>query len=357
MKKIFSILIAILLFFTSTLISFAETTATSANLDNVSENPDIKIIIDGNQGTYSSIPIVVNGRTLLPLREILVNLGVQNDDQHIIWNGSESSITIKKDTVSIYLKVDDANATVNNLPTSLDAAPINYKGKVYIPTRFIAQSFNRKVIWDGKTKSILITNENQFNDARSILKASNVAMGSLGKFSVKSEYITEGYNGNDDIDTTQVDNMKKVTYGKQRISDNNGAIESEIYTSGMYQYYKCANQNWEKNESVFNYNNWLKSNNTLGLIPFDNDVLCYGVTVKDNGNTYTLSGNVYPIIEDNSPDEQVDYSKMNIEIQISKDNSYVTSLIENCTYKNGYKRILKFSYSDFNGDFNIESPI
>lgn len=61
--------------------------------NSITERPDINIIIDGVKGTYTNTPIIVNGRTLLPLRELLTNLGVSNDDQHILWNGRENSVT------------------------------------------------------------------------------------------------------------------------------------------------------------------------------------------------------------------------------------------------------------------------
>ena len=47
---------------------------------NVVESPNVKIVIDGKIGTYTDMPIIVNGRTLLPLRAVLSNMGVLNDD-------------------------------------------------------------------------------------------------------------------------------------------------------------------------------------------------------------------------------------------------------------------------------------
>jgi len=60
----------------------------------VQERPDLNILIHGNLGDYADIPIMINERTLLPLRAILVELGVPNDDDHIIWNSEERSVRI-----------------------------------------------------------------------------------------------------------------------------------------------------------------------------------------------------------------------------------------------------------------------
>lgn len=82
--------------------------------DNVAESKDIKIVINGKTGTYSDVPLIVNGRTMLPLREVLTNLGIQNDDEHIIWNGSKKCVTVKNDSKKIYLEVGNVKASVND---------------------------------------------------------------------------------------------------------------------------------------------------------------------------------------------------------------------------------------------------
>lgn len=120
------------------------------------ERADIKIYIDGKLGVYTSNPIIISGRTFLPLREILINLGVQNDDAHILWNGTEKSVTVKKDKVDIYLKVGSKSTLVNGSTATLDAAPVNYNGRVFIPVGFVAKSFGASVEWDGKTNSVII---------------------------------------------------------------------------------------------------------------------------------------------------------------------------------------------------------
>lgn len=105
---------------------------------------------------------------MLPLREVLTNLGVQNDDQHIIWNSRDQSVTVIKDTIQIYLKVGDENAKINDKPVIVDAAPVNYNSRVYIPARFIAEALGMKVNWDidSKTISIQSTKEIKSKDGK-----------------------------------------------------------------------------------------------------------------------------------------------------------------------------------------------
>jgi hypothetical protein len=94
---------------------FAVTTfASVANASvNITETPDVKIVIEGEKGTYNDVTIIADGRTLLPLREVLTNLGVKNDDEHIIWDGTKRSVTVKKDDKVIYLEVGKTVGSVN----------------------------------------------------------------------------------------------------------------------------------------------------------------------------------------------------------------------------------------------------
>lgn len=120
------------------------------------ELPDVKIIVDNEQKLFTDIPISVNGNTLLPLRQSLTYLGVQNDDGHIIWNQSDKSVTIKHNGMEIYLKVYDDKAKVNGKEITLPAASTIYKEHTYIPVRFVAEALSKKVTWDGSTKTIYI---------------------------------------------------------------------------------------------------------------------------------------------------------------------------------------------------------
>ena len=133
------------------------------------EMPNIKIIINNEQKVFTDIPISINGRTLLPLRQSLTYLGVQNDNQHIIWNESDKSVTIKHGKTEIYLKVYDDKAMVNGTEITLPAASTIYKGRTYIPVRFIAEALKKKVTWDDKYMAVYIAEEENYNQVKLIL--------------------------------------------------------------------------------------------------------------------------------------------------------------------------------------------
>lgn len=125
--------------------------------DRVTESPNVKVSIDGKIVIYKNVPITVNSRTLLPLREFLISIGIPDDNEHISWNGREKSVTVKLDTTKVYLKIGDSKAQVNDSEVVLDTTPCIYKNSTYIPVRFVSQCFNKRVDWDNKTSTINIT--------------------------------------------------------------------------------------------------------------------------------------------------------------------------------------------------------
>lgn len=124
------------------LVSLFASTSFAAN--NIKESPKTKIIIDGKSNKYTKTPINYNGRTMLPFREVSVNLGVPNDDNHIIWNGKDRSIVLKKDGINVSLKIGSKKATINSVEQTLDVEPILHNGSTYIPARFVSQAFGKK---------------------------------------------------------------------------------------------------------------------------------------------------------------------------------------------------------------------
>lgn len=177
-KLIISIFIIAILLLT------LEGTIFAVDTDRILEVPNFKIIMDGKLTEYADVPICTAGHTLLPLRELLVNHGVPNDDEHIIYNDNEKSVTVIKDQTRIYLKAGNKTAFVNDQPLKLDVAPVIYNKnqRTYIPLRFVAEALNKKVVWDGSAKAIFICDTAKFNGIKQILDRSNEAMKLTDKY-------------------------------------------------------------------------------------------------------------------------------------------------------------------------------
>jgi len=74
---------------------------------------------------------------------------------------------------------------VNGKEYVLDVAPIIYNDRTYIPTRFIAESLNKKVLWDGEKQIVSICEPAEFEKVKDILAKTNDAMvNSVERYSV-----------------------------------------------------------------------------------------------------------------------------------------------------------------------------
>lgn len=137
---------------------------------NAEQSVGLKTVIDGQASDVA--PFLWNGHVMLPLRAVFAKLGVQNDGQHIIWNEADRSVTIQVDATKIYVKVGSTDASVNDQPVALEAAPFikENSGRTYIPARFIEQSLGKKVAVDDTAKSVFISTTNK-EKAVAVLKS------------------------------------------------------------------------------------------------------------------------------------------------------------------------------------------
>jgi len=144
----------------------------------VVEAPEIKVVIDGKMTTNSGTPILADGHTMLPLRELALKLGVPDDGKHIVWDGNRRTVTIALNTTKIKLAVGSNTATVNGKASPLDSAPMIYtkNQKVYVPFRFVAQKCGKHVEWDPYSHTVFMCSEENFSKMKETEDQINGAM-------------------------------------------------------------------------------------------------------------------------------------------------------------------------------------
>ena len=118
----------------------------------VQANSGIRIYIDGTLLSTDQEPIIVNGRTLVPLRSIFEALNAS-----VNWNQTTQTVTAFKRDTKIVLKIGDLNATINDRTTVLDTPAQIINGRTLVPVRFVSESLGEEVTWDPKTQTVSIT--------------------------------------------------------------------------------------------------------------------------------------------------------------------------------------------------------
>lgn len=96
-------------------------------------------------------PIVSNGHVLVPLRSVFEQLAAT-----VTWHEKTKDIVIEKDKDSVQLFMADGTADKGSGRVKLESPPRIYKGKVYIPLRFVSEAIGAEVGWDAIGKRVTI---------------------------------------------------------------------------------------------------------------------------------------------------------------------------------------------------------
>jgi len=99
-------------------------------------------------------PIIVNNRTMVPLRFIIENFGGD-----IYWNSTDSSIKIVFPEKEILMWVNNSTAYINGKKYILDSPPIIIGGRTLVPVRFVVEALGAYVFWNSTDSGVTIIYE------------------------------------------------------------------------------------------------------------------------------------------------------------------------------------------------------
>ncbi|MDP4180008.1 MAG: copper amine oxidase N-terminal domain-containing protein [Bacillota bacterium] len=355
-------------------LSFASLSSASSKIN---EDPKVKIIIDGKMNKYSKTPINYNGRTMLPFREVLTNLGVQNDDEHIAWNSSDRSVTLTKDDVKVYLKIGSKNATINSQTQALDVEPVIYKGNTYIPARFVSQALGKKVVWDDSSKSVIIRDEQGYNETKTILDKSNAATKDVSR--MKSDFTADMKM------KIAGQSMSMKMDGKMEIDVKDMIMHLDSNVSGMgintkMEEYFANNKIYVTDPTTGNWtytnldlSDFTKQINQAAVIEAS-DKMYAGLTVDQSSNPdeIILKGNIYldgliKQLGDSFKTAGVNIKSVYMEMTLDKSTYYPKAvkmdMSMSASQKVGEKvettevdMTMNYNYTDFNGNYEVKLP-
>lgn len=140
----------------------------------------IGIIIDGQQVNLDTAPVIIKGRTLVPLRGVFEELGATVD-----WNKETRQAIVKNDRIEVLLSPDTGSALINGEINVLDTASTIVDERLLIPVRFVAEALGHSVGWDSTTRNVLITTSEEttpFGDTELPVIGSREALVDLLKY-------------------------------------------------------------------------------------------------------------------------------------------------------------------------------
>ena len=112
------------------------------------ENANIKIKVDGIKVATDVNPETNSNRTMVPLRVISENLGAT-------VNWTDSQVTLTKSNIRVILKLNSNTAVKNGQKVLLDVKPYLKNGRIFVPLRFLAETFDCYVDYKDLTVNII----------------------------------------------------------------------------------------------------------------------------------------------------------------------------------------------------------
>jgi len=116
--------------------------------DPLMEVNGIETEIDAGRGTK---PLIINGRTLVPIRAI-----IEAFNGNVGWDGDTQTVSLTMGEDSITLVIDSQIAYLNGMAHTLDVSPTIINERTMLPIRFIAEGFNLGVAWESDTQTVTL---------------------------------------------------------------------------------------------------------------------------------------------------------------------------------------------------------
>ncbi len=112
---------------------------------------DVSVIDKDNA---SVTPIIINDRTLVPIRFIAEAFGAA-----VKWDGATQTAEIVKGTDTVSITIDADKYSVNGVEKELDSPAVIHAERTMVPVRAVLEAFGKKLYWDNGIIVISDTDE------------------------------------------------------------------------------------------------------------------------------------------------------------------------------------------------------
>ncbi|KUK72704.1 MAG: Uncharacterized protein XD91_1165 [Clostridiales bacterium 38_11] len=125
----------------------------SGNIGMDAEASTIRLLVDGNDITSLSSPLIVNDRTLIPIRFISEEIGAE-----VIWDGINRTVKVVIGDRNVLLRIDSYLVEYNNgaVYQLSDVAPLIINDRTYVPLRLISNALGIGIEWDEASRTVIV---------------------------------------------------------------------------------------------------------------------------------------------------------------------------------------------------------
>ena len=257
-------------------------------------------------------PVIINGRTLVPIRAIVESFGGS-----VSWDGAKRAVSLSVDNKTIVLAIDSYTAYLNGKEYTLDVAPAIINGRTMLPIRFVAEGLNLGVAWDAQSQRVTVIrnklDSEEYNYLSSVIPQysgySYVTVNNNVPLFKNYEIIPGAFEyysetdelGRCDVCMASVDASLMPTDSRESISSItptgwiNGTYD---FIDGKYLYNRCHLIGYQLTGENANKSNLITGTrymNVEGMLPFENMVDNY---IEQTGNSVMYR--VTPFFRDNN---------------------------------------------------------
>lgn len=141
----------------TTSVAFASTVNMTLNYDGKNHAysaEEVKILVNDEELKPADMPaVIVDGRTMLPMRLIAQALGCE-----VLWDEASSQAFIISDTSTVMFSLSAKTAYKNGEPLNLDVPALLINDRTMLPVRALANALDLEVVWNESTRTVSINN-------------------------------------------------------------------------------------------------------------------------------------------------------------------------------------------------------
>lgn len=234
----------------------------------------VTVSLDGNTVNFpNQQPVVVEGRTLIPLRGVFDNMGYT-----ISWNGNTKTVTLSKGSDTIVINIGESCYYLNGNRNAIDVPAQIINGSTMLPLRAIADATGVNVTWDNNTKvAAIVTGGAQQSSGTAPAADSASELDFLAKYqSILSEYsqntqkFMQIYSDFNSSDIDSIEDVNKVA------NDFRDVYNASVDAKNKFEALNCPPAYKELNNATIAYIDSLA--NIAKLVP---DLADGNITLED----------------------------------------------------------------------------
>ena len=175
-------------------------------------------------------PVIVNGRTLIPLRGVFEKMGFT-----VSWEGNTKTAVLKSDSTTVSVTANSSTFSVNGESKPLDVPAQIMNDSMMLPLRAVGEAAGANVTWNGSTKTVEI--DTKAANVSDIIKASDYLVNyskAVAPISDVSQLCTEIKDLDGEITITELQSYRVKLYNAgQILASVKAAVEGLEVPDGM----------------------------------------------------------------------------------------------------------------------------